>query len=290
MKALVTGAYGFVGRFLIAELTAASWEVVTVSGSDTAERVINLTASLKNDRPDVVFNMAGVTRADNFADFYLGNTVFVSQLLDAVSRLPEPPLVILAGSAAEYGALPAGSGPVSEDTPCHPMTHYGISKYAQTLMGLKQAAAGFPVIVARIWNPVGPGMPRHLALSNFASQIAAMPPEGGELRVGNLDVERDFVDVREVARLIVALANCRAALGTVVNVCSGRAWSLRSLVNSMIRIADRRINLVLDMSRVRQQETPLLCGDAGRMITFGLKPSAPDFDHVLLEIMASARN
>jgi GDP-4-dehydro-6-deoxy-D-mannose reductase len=290
MKALVTGSSGFVGRFLVKELTAASWEITTVGGFDGADRARNFAKSLKQNKPDVVFHLAGVTRADHNDDFYLANTVLVAQLLDAVSALARPPLVILAGSAAEYGVVPPEAVPVSEDTQCRPVTHYAISKYAQTLMGLRYAAAGQSVIVARIWNPVGAGMPSHLSLANFAAQISSMPSEGGELRVGNLEVERDFIDVREVARLLVALSECSAARGRVVNVCSGRVWSLRSLVEAMIRLANRPITLTVDAGRLRQGETQRLCGDTHQLIALGLQPLAPDFDRILPELMLSVAN
>lgn len=131
-------------------------------------------------------------------------------------------------------------------------------------------------------------MPGHLALANFAAQIAAMPPEGGVLRVGNLDVARDFIDVREAVRLLVALADMPDSLGGVFNLCSGRAFVLRELVEGMIRLSGRRIEPVADPARTRTGEAPLLYGDTARLAAFGLRPAAPDFGTILPDLLASS--
>jgi len=296
--ALVTGASGFIGRSLVAHLTSLGWRVVSAQralGGCEGEGVFlgpspwnaDLLAKMLGEvAPDTVFHMAGSTKAASAAALYEANTVLAAQLIEAVLRQERPPAVVLAGSAAEYGAVPPDANPVVETEPCHPVTDYAISKHAQTLMGLARARAGLRVLVARIWNPVGRDMPGHLALASFASQIAAMPAEGGRLHVGNLDVARDFIDVREAARLIAGLADRPEAYGAVCNICSGRAYTLRALVDEMIRFSGRRIELVVDPARVRAGEAKELRGDTARLRQFGLDPAAPDFGAILPELLA----
>lgn len=294
--AFVTGATGFIGRHLVARLRQAGWRVTAArrgpgneEGVDlgpspwTAER---LAAALEAAGSEVVFHLAGLTRAGSAAELYEANTVLAATVLEAAARQARVPPVVLAGSAAEYGPVSAEAVPVAETQTCRPATDYAVSKHAQTLMGLARAAAGQPVLIARIWNPVGAGMPGHLALANFAAQIAALPAEGGALRVGNLDLARDFIDVREVVRLLAALADQPAALGGVVNLCSGRAYVLRDLVAEMIRLSGRRVELEPDPARMRAGEAPVLCGDTARLMALGLPPAAPDFDAILPELLA----
>lgn len=283
MKAAVTGASGFIGQTLSAHLTATGWDVVPVRRDASG----GLPEGWLQSAPDVIFHLAGRTQAPDAAEFYRANTLLTAQLLDAVAASPNRPLVILAGSAAEYGKVAPDCVPVSESHPCLPQSDYGISKYAQTLMAGLRASANLRIVVARIWNPVGANMPRHLALGSFATQIASLPSEGGILRVGNLAVERDFIDVAEVARIMAALATHPGAIGQVVNVCSGRAFRLRDLVQSMIRLAGRPIAIEVDGRRVRPDETMRLFGDPGRLHGLGLVPKPPDFEVLLPELLAA---
>ena len=285
MKALVSGATGFIGRYLTMHLAAEGWNVAVVPpGGEPAVRVERLAAAMDDAAPAVVFHMAGLSRAANPAALYEANLVLTAHLLAAAARQRRPPLVILAGSAAEYGNVPPDCVPVHETQPCRPVTDYGISKYAQTLMA-EARAASLPVVVARLWNPVGPGMPAHLALASFAAQIAAMPAEGGLLHVGNLDVERDFLDVHEVARLVAGLATRPDAIGQIVNICAGRSWRLRTLVDDMIRLAGKPVSVAVDPHRVRAGEPRVLYGHTGRLACLGLVPALPDFDGILPKLL-----
>jgi GDP-4-dehydro-6-deoxy-D-mannose reductase len=291
VRALVSGATGFIGSHLTEHLAAQGWDVAPVApGGALAARAGRLAAALDSAAPAVVFHMAGLICAEHPAALYEADLVLTAHLLKAVARQKRPPLVILAGSAAEYGNVPPDYVPVRETQPCRPVTDYGIAKYAQTLMAEARAAAGLPVVVARMWNPVGPGMPRHLALASFAAQIAAMPLEGGTLRVGNLNAERDFLDVREVARLVAGLAVRPDAVGQVVNVCAGRAWPLRALIDDMIRLAGKPVSIAVDPRRVRAGDPAVLYGHTGRLARLGLVPALPNFDALLPQLLTALRD
>jgi nucleoside-diphosphate-sugar epimerase len=295
-RALVTGASGFVGRHLVAQLEQEGWNVVRAvrtaqSGrsSDIVEMgsgawtTAGFAAAIADVKPDVVFHMAGLTSAESAADFYTANVMLAAQLLDAVSASESRPAVVLAGSAAEYGYLPGESLPVTEETPCNPVTHNGISKYAQTMLGLAHARAGLHVLIARIFNPVGVGMPGGLALASFAAQIR----RGGDaIAVGNLDVARDFIDVREAVRLITALASKPQNYGQIVNICSGTAFSLRILVEDLIRASGRQVRLEVASARVRSGEMQSFYGDVSRLRAAGLTVQPPDFFQILPRLLA----
>ena len=288
MRALVTGASGFVGRHLAAYLEHQGWDVAVAAHLSATETTLEQV--VRDAAADSVFHLAGLTTASHAADLYAANVVLTARLLYAIERLSSPPTIVLIGSAAEYGRVTPSDLPVREDQACRPVTDYAISKYAQTLMGLARAQSGMPVVIARLWNPVGPGMPRRLALASFAHQIAAFPRPGGTLHVGNLDVERDFLDVREAARLIAGLARNPDAIGTLVNVCSGRPYRLRPLVEAMAAKAERTVEIVVEPHRLRPGEPPVLFGDTSRLAALGLHPAQPDFDGLLDELIADAQS
>ena len=296
-RALVTGASGFIGRHLVAQLEHAGWSVVRAvrtAPSGLSSGVLDLgpgpwntasfAAAIVDAKPDVVFHMAGVTWAEAAADFYAANVMLGAQLLDAVWNSQSRPAVVLAGSAAEYGYVPEALLPVTEDTPCNPITHNGVSKCAQTMLGPVHAKAGLRVLIARIFNPVGEGMPGGLALANFAAQIR----NGSDaLAVGNLNVARDFIDVTEAVRLIAALASRPLNYGQVFNICSGTAFLLRTLVEDMIRLSGREVRLEVVSERVRSGEMRTFYGDVSRLRAAGLAVQAPDFSQILPKLLAA---
>jgi GDP-4-dehydro-6-deoxy-D-mannose reductase len=293
MRALVTGAGGFVAAHLITRLEAEDWSVGRVvrggrtgTGEDFAlgagettdfERVLEAYA------PDVVYHLAG-RMSGSAQEIYAANVVLATNLLQAVANWRTPCPVILAGSAAEYGRVENSTVPVKEDDPCRPLTVYGVSKHAQTLAGLAQAQSGLPVVIARIFNPLGTGMPGNLALPNFAAQIVASEV----LQVGDLDVERDFVDVAEVARVMMALASNGAAYGKVFNVCSGEGFRLRRLVEDMIRLSGRDVRIEVDPARLRPNDVRALIGSTARLREAAIEIKAPDMDRLLMTILADA--
>jgi nucleoside-diphosphate-sugar epimerase len=290
-RALVTGATGFIGRALCARLRSDGWRIVRAVRSAPGDGDIAVSAwnaagladVIRRAAPDTIFHLAGMTRARDAEEMYRVNVGLTASLLDAVAAGPDRPAVVLAGSAAEYGYLPPEHLPAREAGPTHPVTDYGISKYAQTLLGLSRARAGCPVLVARIFNPVGAGMPAHLALASFARQIR----EGAsELAVGNLDVTRDFVTVEAVAAAVVALAAEPRNFGQVFNICSGVEYSLRPLVEDLIRLSGQEVRLTIATDRLRPGEMPRFVGDTSRLHAAGVTVPAPDFSQLLPAILA----
>jgi nucleoside-diphosphate-sugar epimerase len=292
-KALVTGASGFVGRSMVGRLHAEGWEV-RVLGRHNDLNPLTIASSwhkqtlgpaLTEFAPDAVFHLAGRTLSGTAEEYYTANVIPAAQLLDALEDLPNLPTIVLMGSAAEYGNVAEAALPVSEEHPCAPISDYGASKHAQTLMGLCRIRSGWPIIVARLFNPVGPGMPKHLALGSFASRLAA---GASVLEVGNLDVRRDFISVDEAARIVFELAQIPEAVGKVINICSGRAFLLRELVEQMATFAGRQLFTRPVEDRIRSGEMTNFVGCTRRLGTFGLTPAAPDFTHLIPELLEAA--
>ena len=151
-RALVTGASGFVGRHLATQLETDGWHVIRAVRAEPTGLApgyfglgrapwdaAHFASAIDETRPDVVFHMAGATWAESAAAFYAANVMLAAYLLDAVAASQTRPAVVLAGSAAEYGPVTDNQLPVHEEMACNPVTHNGISKYAQTLLGLAHA-------------------------------------------------------------------------------------------------------------------------------------------------------
>lgn len=301
MRLLVTGAGGFLGRYVAASPVAAGCTLLRATRSTTAAdetevamgpgpwTSADFARGIEIARPDVVLHLAGSTATASARACFEANTILAAELLAATAAMPRAPAVMLVGSAAEYGFVEQSAQPVAEDHPCAPVTDYGIAKYTQTLLGLRAAARGANVLVVRLFNPVGAGMPGHLALSSFARQVA-LPAAGARvLRVGNLDVRRDFLDVREAARLLLGLAMRPGWPWPLVNLCSGAAYPLRDLLDRLIAASGVAARVEVDPALVRPGEMPELTGDTTRLRQAGLCPGTPDFDILLPELLADAR-
>jgi GDP-4-dehydro-6-deoxy-D-mannose reductase len=186
-------------------------------------------------------------------------------VLEAV-RAEAPGAVVVAVSSGEvYG--PPESLPVGERAPLRPQNPYAVSKAATDLLaGFYADAHGLRVVRPRAFNHAGPGQPPLYALASFARQVAAGLEAGDDpIRVvtGNPESRRDFTDVRDVVRAYRLLAE----LGEpgVFNVCSGRSWSARELVEALGRAAGAEIDHVIDPALVRAHEVMEIRGSAERL-------------------------
>ena len=300
MTALVTGAGGFLGRHLRAQLATLGIPVVTLGRTvpaDVEPRAgftladpsdgAAIRAVMEQVRPRLVFHLAGTPAPEPLTEAYRVNTLFGAHLLDAARRLEAPPRVLLAGSAAEYGPVAEEALPVAEDAPCRPVSAYGITKLAQTLHGLAAADAGLPVVIARLFNIVGAGMPAHLALGAFAQQIAAMPAEGGALRSGPLERERDFVEARPSAAVLVALLQDHRAAGRVVNVCSGQPTSLATLTRALVAASGKPVTLREEAMRIGNSDMIRHWGSSTLLQSLGHELAPADPAVVAADLLSS---
>ena len=298
MRLMLTGASGFLGRHLVRK--AAGRVLVRVTraseaiGPDEAAlgpgpwNRAHFAEALVSANPDVVIHCAGIVHSDSVGMYFQTNVALAAELLEAVAAAPRPPRVILIGSAAEYGLVSPDAQPVSETYPCRPRTNYAVSKYAQSLLGFASVMRGLQVLVARLFNPVGFGMPARLALPSFARQItsAAVQPI---VSVGDLSVERDFLDVEEVSRVLLALADLPEWPWPLVNLCSGKAYRLGDLLDELIAMSGRRVQIRQDPTLVRDGDMRSLVGDTSRLSSISLLPDPPDFEKLLAGLLAEAR-
>jgi GDP-4-dehydro-6-deoxy-D-mannose reductase len=253
---------------------------------DAAWRPAMLADILEAAEPDAIFHMVGGTVGSK-AELEQSNLGVATSLMQALRDVGARPLLVCCGSAAEYGAAIVDGVPVCERAACAPVSAYGASKLAQTNAALEfSEATGTPVLIARIFNPIGPGMPRYLALGDFTRQIAALPSRG-VLKTGNVHVYRDFTDVRQVTNAFWILAQNPAARG-IVNICNGEPTQLISLVELLIALSGKSIAIETAPERVRRDEIAVVVGSTARLARLGVIPSKTDYADVMGRIWRHA--
>lgn len=252
----------------------ATWLPLDVTSDES------IAAALRTARPNVVFHLAAQSSVrGSFADpisTWSINATGTLRLLERVRLdVPTNPVVLLVSSAEVYGVVPAARQPIAETATLRPITPYGASKAAAEMAAVQVAAAGLRVVIARSFNHTGPGQDERFALASFGRQLREMGTTPDPvLRVGNLTARRDFLDVRDVVRAYVLLAE-RGESGTAYNVCSGRAWSLAEVVETMAERSRTGARIDVDPERVRPVDTPLLLGDPARLHALGWTPQIP---------------
>ncbi|MEN8182914.1 MAG: NAD-dependent epimerase/dehydratase family protein [Myxococcota bacterium] len=288
-RALVTGSFGFAGRHLRALLREQGWQV---TGLDSAPRPAPpgeafLPADLRDARavsaavaeadPEVVFHLAGLMGGASVTDTLETNVVGTLHLLSALAERGREVRFLLAGSSAQYGAVPPEENPIHEETRFRPVAVYGWSKVAAESAAMSHhGQGGVEVIVARPFNHVGPDEPPTRACSAFAQQLARIEA-GAEpvLRVGNLESIRDFCDVRDVVRGYLALAE-RGQPGRAYNLCSGRGVRMSELLDHLLGLCSRPVTVEPDPSRMQAADVPIQVGSHERATTeLGWEPRVP---------------
>ncbi|MBQ1063014.1 NAD-dependent epimerase/dehydratase family protein [Micromonospora chalcea] len=249
MRVLLFGASGFIGAHVRRELAATA--DLTCPSRDECDLVTaapeTLRALLDTVRPDAVVNCAGAV-SGTAEDLVRANTLVTAKLVDAVAVAAPRARLVRLGSAAEYGPVPFGAA-AAEDLPAAPVSAYGVSQAAATRLTELSAAAGrVDAVVLRVFNPVGPGMPRTTLLGRVAALLSRLAP-GEDLRTGPLDAYRDFVDVRDVAAAVGRAVTVTAPRARVLNVASGRAVPVRDAVHLLVSAAGRPV-------RVREDHAP----------------------------------
>lgn len=237
-------------------------------------------------RPDVVFHLAGRTPPASIEALETENAGMVEVLLGALVACGRACRVVVAGSAAEYGPVGEAQLPITEDYPCAPPEAYGRGKLRATRRAFEMAAGtGVSVVVGRLFNLIGPGMPAGLALGRFAAALAG--PEPVRLVVGDLSPRRDFVDVRDAARALVRLGEGGIS-GTIYNVATGRSRSIREGLDRLLAISGRRADVEVEPARFGHPGPADSRGDPRRLSGLGWRPVVP-FEQSLSDLWDEVR-
>lgn len=269
---MLTGAAGFVGRHLCAALVQA-WpqaELLTTSFNLCDPAAID--AAVRAARPDACIHLAAVStvaaaRQDEFVAWRV-NLLGSLHLARALLRHVPDCLLLYVSSSDTYGGAPLGSAAIDETRALAPRSTYAATKAAADLALGAMAGDGLHVVRLRPFNHTGPGQSPDLVIPAFARQVARIaagrqPPV---MQVGNLDVWRDFSDVRDVCRAYIACVERRTALnpGAIINIGAGQPRRIGDVLDDMLALAGVVAEVRIDRGRVRTSDPDRFCADNTR--------------------------
>lgn len=284
MKALIIGAAGFVGGYLIDELKNNGYEVCatclpsekieadcTVRALDILERD-SIVPLLDEFMPDAVFHLAAQSsvsvswkKPQLTAEI---NVIGSINVLEALRNAKKTDIrAVMIGTGEEYGFIREGACPLSEDEPLSPGNIYAATKVCQGMLGEIYARAyKKDIIMVRAFNHSGPKQANIFVISDFCKQIADIEKGLHEpvISVGNLTAKRDFTDVRDVVRAYRLLAE-KGVSGRTYNVGRGRAVEIQEILDTALSMSDKKIEVRQDPDRMRPSDIPLIEPDTSRI-------------------------
>jgi GDP-4-dehydro-6-deoxy-D-mannose reductase len=287
MRAFITGATGFAGSHLVDQLLEAGDEIYALIHGESSHQTLpdharltqipgdlldfdSLNTTIDEVRPDVIYHLAGQASPSlSWARPALTlaiNAGGTANILQAAAQNNNPRTVVVT-SADVYSEITPGVLPLTEQTEIKPGHPYGVSKAAAgQLVSAYWQRYRLPAIEARPFNHIGPRQTPGFVVPDFASQIAAVKfgLRDASISVGNLDAQRDFTDVRDVARAYTALAKSGQP-GQTYLICSGRPVSIRYLLDTLVELAGIGVEITGDPARMRPSDIPVVYGSHDRI-------------------------
>lgn len=310
MKALITGVTGFAGSHLAEYLLGRGdvdvhgtcrWRSRRENIEAIADRIHLHECDLRDAtavselmgalRPERVFHLAAqsfvptswIAPAETLSTNILGQV----HIFEAVRQHRLDCRIQIACSSEEYGLVHPDEVPIKEENPLRPLSPYGVSKVAQDLLGYQYwQSYGLHVVRTRAFNHTGPRRGEVFVTSSFARQVAEIEKGLREpvLRVGNLDAQRDFTDVRDIVRAYW-LALELGEPGEVYNIASNKTYPIREVVDRLLGMSRARIRVEVDTARLRPSDVPILLGDATKFRErTGWRPEIP-FEKTLGDLL-----
>ena len=292
-RALVTGGNGFVAQWAMRAMLKRGWSITAagigaspgegVLGADDIARIAwkqtdvtrqqDVAAAVDSAAADMVLHLAGVSHVlDAMASpayAYEVNAVGTVRLLAELSRQrrtggPDP-VVVIVGSAEQYGRHELTEMPLHEDTEQRPLTLYAASKVAQEVAALQAfRSEGVRVVCTRSFNHSGVGHGPHFLLPSIVSRALRLPPTGGRLSIGNGDTVRDYLHVEDVADAYILLLE-KGLAGEAYNVCSGEGTSVRALASAVLARLGVSAEIGSDAELARSVDVPVLVGSNSKL-------------------------
>ena len=287
-RVLITGISGFVGSHLAEFFLERGLEVYGTirwrSKLDNIKHIQDKVRLIETDikdahsmqktveevEPDYVFHLAAqsfVPTSWKAPSETVGTNILGTlNLFEAIRNSSVDPRVQVAGSSEEYGRVLPGELPIKEINPLRPLSPYAVSKVATDLLGYQyHQSYGLKIVRTRAFNHTGPRRGEPFVTSNFAKQVAEIEKGLNEpvIYVGNLNAERDFTDVRDIANACwLSVQKCK--FGEVYNICSGVARKIQSVLDLLLDIADVYITIKQDPDRLRLSDVEILMCDCSK--------------------------
>jgi GDP-4-dehydro-6-deoxy-D-mannose reductase len=309
-RVLVTGVTGFAGSHLVDYMLERGdceifgiqrWRSRTENIEHFVDRISILQCDLRDAsstrdtletvRPDWIFHLAAQSFVPTSwsapTESLTTNVLGQLNLFEAVRRLGMSCRIQLACSSEEYGMVFPDEIPIRETNPLRPLSPYAVSKVAQDVLGYQYWMSWkVDSVRTRGFNHEGPRRGPVFVASDFAKQIADIEKgrKPAVLSVGNLEARRDFTDVRDMVRAYwLALEKCEP--GEVYNICTGRAWTIREVLDLLLSMTKTKIEVRQDPARLRPSDVPVLIGDNTKFVkATGWAPTIP-FEKTLADML-----
>ncbi|MDD5462828.1 MAG: GDP-mannose 4,6-dehydratase [Methylococcales bacterium] len=259
MKLLVTGAYGFTGKHFIKAAYDYGHEVIALEADLRDPKAVK--QQVAQVAPEAVVHLGGISfvgHTDTSA-FYEVNVIGTLNLLEALAALAQPPRsILLASSSNIYGNCE--QSPITEEQPPAPVNHYAMSKLAMEYMA-RTYLDRLPLFFVRPFNYIGPGQPESFIIPKL---VAHFIRHAETVELGNIDVEREFNDVRFVCEAYLQLLK-KAGPGEIYNICSGKPVALKSVLDLLGQITGHHMQIKVNPSFARSNEIHRLCGSPAKL-------------------------
>jgi len=286
-KFLITGANGFVASYFIEYLNSKR-PAALILGIDASEepncRYKNfqylqlnlmdkaaLSNVLKDFMPDYVVHLASVSSVSKSwkepVESFQNNTNIFLNLIESIRELNIKTRILSVGSSEEYGEYSESEMPLKEHYELHPNNPYSVARVAQELLSSLYAKSyGLDIVITRSFNHIGPRQKDIFVIPSFVKQLVdiADNSQAGVINVGNIEVVRDFLDVRDVVEIYYNLL-FKGISGEVYNVCSGKGLKLKEIIAMIVSLLNIDVHINVDKTRVRPNETMVITGDNSKI-------------------------
>jgi nucleoside-diphosphate-sugar epimerase len=269
-RVLITGGAGFTGRPLVERLRQDGHEVAALCRGDGDGREFDIdlcnfdaiSGVLNRIRPTAIVHLAGIASQTHtqIGEMYAANVVGTANLFAALVGIKLEPRIIIVASSGQLYASPDAEVLLTEDAPLAPKTHYAVSKHATEEIAAVYSRQ-FPIVVTRPFNYTGPGQTATFLVPKIVRHYAE---QRSEIRLGNLNLFRDFSDIGRVIEAYSRLVS-QPIVPTTVNICSGRAVHLADILAIMDDISGHPLRRVSDPSLFRADEARFLVGSPARL-------------------------
>ena len=286
-KYLITGVGGFVGRYFweylldheqdfcvmgLDMMPEAPWEhaafayrQLNLMDAETVNQVV------EEFQPDYIVHLASISSVGQSwkapADCFSNNTSIFLNLAEAVRAKCPKARMLSIGSSEEYGNYPPESMPLRENYELKPCNPYAVARVAQEMLSKLYADSyGLNIMMTRSFNHIGPRQRDCFVIPSFVKQLVEIKKNGGKgtMRVGNLDIVRDFLDVRDVVDAYWRILT-KGRPGEVYNVCSGKGVKLRDIITATAQLLGIEPTIEVDPALVRPADNAVIIGDSGKL-------------------------
>ena len=293
MKLLITGINGFVAEHFLELLSSKgidNFDILGVGRSSNSASInkfsdLNINYQsidllnknevadcVNNFKPDFLLHLASISSVGHSwkfpQDSFVNNTNIFLNLIEQI-RLQEIPCRILSiGSSEEYGNVTKEMLPLREDSPLNPISPYAVARVSQEMISkIYEQGYGMDIIMTRSFNHIGPGQKDIFVIPSFAKQLVGIKlgkSNTNTITTGDLNIIRDFIDVRDVVNAYYMLL-MNGKKGEVYNICSGDGTSLHDIILKMCDKLDIEVNLEINPQLIRPNDNKIIIGNSDKL-------------------------